>query len=296
MCHRSNATPQYIPCAFFHFQPFEHGSLLKPSPASLKIYCLLTGIPLALTAARAQSSALLPDAPRPAVAVESSTLDSGQVVKAPGPPPAAPSPAAHAPMATRKWAQSVDPGETFPRLNAHDKMVFWLHEEFRPSAALPALVAAGYEQAFQEDPKYGSGGDAFGQRLGAAALRQASYRFFASSLLPTIDGDDPRYFRAARGSIWRRAGWAAKQAFVAQRDSGQRTFNYSDVFGHLAAAALTPTYYPPKSRTAGVVMRVWGTSITGAACNNLFLEFWPDIVQRWPRAWHFMLKPKSASP
>jgi hypothetical protein len=199
-------------------------------------------------------------------------------------------------MAARKWAESVDPGETVPRLTAHDKMLFWLHEEFRPSAALPALVAAGYEQALQEDPKYGSGGSAFGQRLGAAALRQTSFRFFSSSLIPTLDGDDPRYFRAASGSIWRRTGWAAEQAFVAQRDSGQRAFNYSDIFGHLAAAALTPTYYPPRSRTAGVVLRVWGTSITGAACNNLFLEFWPDIAHRWPRVGHFMLKPGSTAP
>jgi hypothetical protein len=175
-------------------------------------------------------------------------------------------------------------------------MAFWLHEEFRPSATLPAFVSAGYEQLLQEDPKYGAGSGAFGQRLGAATLREANMRFFSSSLFPAIDGDDPRYFRAASGSIWHRAGWAVEQAFVAQRDSGQRAFNYSDIFGHLAAAALTPAYYPPKSRTAGVVLRVWGTSITGAAGDNLFLEFWPDIVRRWPRVGHFMLKPRSASP
>jgi hypothetical protein len=288
--------PRYIPRAIFLFQVFEHGSLLKPSPARLKIYCLLTGIPLALIPAWAQTSVSLPDAPRPAIELESSPAWSGQVIRAPGRPPAAPNPRARASLEARRWAQSVDPGETVPRLDARDKMEFWLHEELRPSAAVPAFVAAGYGQIFLNDPKYGSDSGAFGERLGAAALREASMRFFSSSLIPTFDGDDPRYFRAASGSIWHRTAWAAEQAFVAQRDSGRRAFNDSDIFGHLAAAALTPLYYPPKSRTAGVVMRVWGASIAGAAGNNLFLEFWPDVVHRWPRARNFMLAPKSRTP
>jgi hypothetical protein len=286
---------RYIPGRILPVQPIEHGSALKSSPARLRICGFLTGILIPLAPGWAQTSARLPDAPLPVIALDRTGSAPVQVIRAPGPPPAVQNSKAHAPMAARKWAESVDPGETVPRLSARDKMEFWLHEEFRPSAALPALVAAGYEQGLQEDPKYGTGGDAFGQRLGAAVLRQTSMRFFASSLLPTIDGDDPRYFRSASGSIWHRAAWAAEQAFVSQRDSGQRAFNYSDIFGHLAAAALTPTYYPAKSRTAGVVMRVWATSITGAAGNNLFLEFWPDIVHRWPRIGHFMLKPKSST-
>jgi hypothetical protein len=288
--------PRYIPGAKLPFQTFEHGSLLKPSPARPRIFIVLAGILLALAPVQAQSPRSLPDAPRPTVALSGDGDAPGQTVPVPGPPPAAPSSTAHASYQTRKWAQSVDPGESLPRLNAHDKMEFWLHEELRPSAALPALVAAGYGQLLQNDPKYGSGSEAFGQRLGAAALRQATMRFFASSLIPTFDGDDPRYFRAASGSIWRRTGWAAEQAFIGRRDSGRRAFNYSDIFGHLAAAALTPTYYPPRSRSPGVVMRTWGTSIAGAAGNNLFLEFWPDIQLKWPHAGRMFLPKRSRRP
>ena len=28
-------------------------------------------------------------------------------------------------------------------------------------------------------------------------------------------------------------------------------------------------------------MQTWGTSIAGAAGNNLFLEFWPDVINAW---------------
>jgi hypothetical protein len=254
------------------------------------------GFPLALVPARAQSLVSLPDAPLPTVAAGVVSTSPGQVVKVPGPPPVSPNPTAHASLEARKWAQSVDPGETVPRLDANDKMKFWLHEELRPSAALPAFVSVGYGEATWTDPKYGPGIGGFGQRLGAAALRQANMRFFCSSVIPTLDGEDPRYYRAAAGSLWRRAGWAAKEAFADRLDNGHHIFNFSNIFGHLGASALTPTYYPPKSRTTDVVLRTWGTSIAGSVGNNLFLEFWPDVVHRWPRAGHFMMAVKSALP
>jgi hypothetical protein len=202
----------------------------------------------------------------------------------------------HASYEMRKWSQYVDPGEMVPQLDARDKMEFWIHEELRPSAALPAFVAAGYGQIVLNDPRYGSDNGAFGERLGAAALRQTSMRIFASSIIPTLDGEDPRYYRDASGNILSRMGWATEQAFVARRDSGLRTINFSDVFGHLAASALTPAYYPPASRSTGVVMRTWGTSMAGAALNNLFLEFWPDILHRWPRAGHVLAGRRSGMP
>jgi hypothetical protein len=89
-------------------------------------------------------------------------------------------------------------------------MVFWLHEELEPSSPLPALVSAGYGQLTNSDPKYGTDEGAFGERLGAAFLRQASMRFFADSLLPTLDHEDPRYYREASGDYAARVLHAAE--------------------------------------------------------------------------------------
>lgn len=194
--------------------------------------------------------------------------------------PQATSPMKHAPFEKRKWAQYVDPGERIPPLYPEDKWVFWLHEEARPSSALPALISAGYGQ-LTGTPAYGSDSGAFGDRVAAALVRQATMRFFCSSLFPVVYREDPRYYRNATGGYLGRAGWAAERAFVTQRDSGKHGFNFSDILGHLAASALTPAYYPSKSRNVHVVMQTWGTSIAGAAGNNLFLEFWPDVVNAW---------------
>jgi hypothetical protein len=234
---------------------------------------------------------LLPDAPRPQIAEaavdEPASDDSalpGDWAQSQSPPaqadPQATSPMKNASVEKRKWAQYVDPGERIPPLYPEDKWVFWLHEEARPSSALPALISAGYGQ-LTDTPAYGSDSGAFGDRVAAALVRQATMRFFCSSFFPVLYHEDPRYYRKASGGYLGRTGWAAERAFVTQRDSGKHGFNFSDVLGHLAASALTPAYYPSKSRNVHVVMQTWGTSIAGAVGNNLFLEFWPDVVNAW---------------
>lgn len=232
----------------------------------------------------------LPDAPLPTSAKAESLPSVQQMQRvqddSQSPPhratPKAASPIAHAPFETRKWAQYIDPGERIPPLYAKDKWVFWLHQEVRVESALPALLSAGYGQ-LTDTPDYGSDEEGFGDRLGAAVVRQASMRFFCNSFFPVVLHEDPRYYRKASGSYKSRAGWAAERAFVIQRDDGSHGFNNSDIFGHLAASALTPTYYPHPSANTAVVFQTWGTSIAGDIGNNMFLEFWPDVTNLWRR-------------
>ena len=141
----------------------------------------------------------------------------------------------------------------------------------------PAVLSSGYEQLTDGDPKYGSDSAAFGQRFGAAVLRETSMRFFSDSLFPTITHEDPRYYRKAHGGVVKRGLYAAERVFVIRRNSGDLGINYSDTLGHLAAAALTPTYYPAPSANGRVVVTTWAVSLAGDAGGNLFLEFWPDV-------------------
>jgi hypothetical protein len=203
------------------------------------------------------------------------------VPNAPTPQPDAGPPPVHASdtgtYAPSKWYGVVDPGEKVPPLNARDKMLFWMREEISPVGWVPTFSTAGWEQLTDEDPKYGTDSAAFGERLGAAVLRDASMRFFSDSLLPTLTHEDPRYFRKAYGTVVGRGIYAIEQVVVCPRDNGSRDFNYSDTLGHLAASALTVTYYPAPSANGRIVMRTWAVSLAGDASGNLFLEFWPDV-------------------
>jgi len=231
----------------------------------------------------------LPDAPRPAITLFRGRGVSARTVAAPQPLPSAPGAASRPAREKRKWILSVEPGESVPKLSAREKMAYWLHEEIHPASPIPAFVSAGYGQMVLNDPNFGSDSGAFGARLGAAFLRQATMRFFVSSAIPALDGEDPRYYLAGSGGIADRAGYAVKQAFFDRLDNGRSTFNFSNIFGHLAAASLTPLYYPPASRGSKVVMQTWATSIAGSAANNLFLEFLPELVHKWPRMGRFGL-------
>jgi len=218
--------------------------------------------------ARAQySEAVLPDAPQQHTTPPKTVLPSTQ-----------------ASYEKHKWSPVVESGEYAPPLSSKDKMMFWLHEQARPMALLPAFFSAGYSQVRDGDPHYGTDSGAFGERLGAAALRDASMRFFADSLMPTLTHEDPRYRRKGSGSYGSRGWHAVQRIFLDQHDDGHVGLDISDVTGRLIASGLTMAYYPHRSANGGVVLRTWGTSIGGDAAGNLFFEFWPDVRNHFRRS------------
>jgi len=101
--------------------------------------------------------------------------------------PQAASPSIMLPMKSEMGAV-CGPRRAHPPLYPEDKWVFWLHEEARASSAIPALISAGYGQ-LTDTPAYGSDSGAFGDRVAAALVRQATMRFF---LQQPVSGVHPR--------------------------------------------------------------------------------------------------------
>jgi hypothetical protein len=180
----------------------------------------------------------------------------------------------------RKWSDIVEPGEKVPPLYAKDKLLFPIHEELRLSGWFSAFFSSGWEQLRDTAPRYGVDSGAYGQRLGAAAIRDLSMRTFSDGVLPAVLHEDPRYYRKADGSIVHRGLYAASRVFVGQRDSGASGFNTSVIVGHGMASALTMAYYPDKSSNASVVFTTWGFSLLGEAGGNIWSEFWPDTREK----------------
>lgn len=186
----------------------------------------------------------------------------------------------------RKWSDVVEPGEKIPSLSAQDKLLFPIHEELRLSGWFSTFFSSGWQQLRDTDPRYGVDSGAYGQRLGAAAIRDLSMRTFSDGVLPAILHEDPRYYRKADGTIVHRGLYAASRVFVGQRDSGKNGFNTSIVVGHGMASALTMAYYPDKSSNGKVVFQTWGYSLLGEAGGDLWSEFWPDIRDKFFRRHH----------
>ncbi len=203
---------------------------------------------------------------------------SGQQNTLPDAPPVNNSPAA---VEKRRWTDVVEPGEKVPKLSPGDKLLFPLHEEVRWTGWFSTFLSSGWEQLRDSDPRYGVDSGAYGQRLGAAAIRDLSMRTFSDGVLPALLHEDPRYYRKRDGTILRRGFYAASRAVAGPRDSGRITLNTSVIVGHGMASALTMAYYPDKSAKPSVVFETWGFSMLGEAGGNLWSEFWPDVRDKF---------------
>ena len=222
-------------------------------------------------------------------------LSAQNLPDAPPPPPLGPQPATpdtHEPVPAtrpatvealnrRQWSSIVEPGEKIPPMTAREKLLLPFHEELRPEySLLPIVLTSEYGNLRGSDPKLGSTGEAFAQRVGDSALRQVSTRVFSDALLPVAFHQDPRYYRLAYGSYRLRADHAIRRIFVTQSDRGPQQFNYSDILGRGMSAALIETYYPSRSLGSGVVFRSWALSLGALGAGNLFQEFWPDVKRK----------------
>ena len=171
------------------------------------------------------------------------------------------------------------PGQAAPVLTSHDKVVMGLQGALSPYAAVGWISAAGYEQVTGTPPNYGTDRGAYGQRLGASAIRAISEDVLADSVLAPAFHEDPRYYRLGHGrEFLARVVYAASRAIITRSDSGRTVPNLSQIGGNLAGAVLTNAYYPQANRTAIETMETFGGSLGGTALGDGIAEFFASIL------------------
>ena len=106
-------------------------------------------------------------------------------------------PSGPADVKRRQWSVVVEPGEKVPALTSREKLLFPVHETFRWSTPVGILYSGWYGILRDNNPHFGVNAAGWGERVGAAALRQESTRFFSDGFLPLAFHEDPRYFRKA---------------------------------------------------------------------------------------------------
>ena len=166
-------------------------------------------------------------------------------------------------------------------LTTGEKFERFSKETFSPFTAGAGAFNALISQATRSTPLYGREWSAYPKRFGASAGDIVSQNFFGDAVLASALHEDPRYFRMGPShGMWPRIFHAVGHSIVTRTDSGNTTFNWSNVGGTAASAALSNAYYPGASQTAAAAASNWGTSVAGSGLANLMPEFWPDF-----RAW-----------
>lgn len=156
---------------------------------------------------------------------------------------------------------------------------------------------SGISQAENSEPGYGQGWEGYGKRFGAAFADGTIENFMTGAILPSLLHQDPRYFQSGHGSFTHRTFYAMSRNLITRVDSGKNDFNYSEVVGGAAAAAIsTYSYHPkgqyvttttpgvlryiPSDRTLTNTAKVWGTQYAYDTLTLVVKEFWPDIRRK----------------
>lgn len=141
------------------------------------------------------------------------------------------------------------------------------------------FLSAGWEHLNNSQPNYGTDRGAFGQRLGAAAIRETSQGIFTDMVFSPILHQDLRYYvRGPQHNPINRSLYAISRVFLARQDSGHSTFNSALFLGYAATTGLEQTYYPQQNRNFNDAASSFGGSIGGAALGNIFSEFQYDLL------------------
>jgi hypothetical protein len=167
-------------------------------------------------------------------------------------------------------------------MTAKEKWKLGLRETIDPFNIASAAMTAAFSQRGNQTPKYGEGWPAYGQRFGAAVADFGTQNFFSAGVFATLLHQDPRYFRKGpEAKIATRIVYSLSRLFVCRNDSGEPTFNASNIFGMSLGIAASNAYYPSASRTGTIMAGRIETSMFGGVMGNLMSEFWPDIEAKF---------------
>lgn len=226
----------------------------------------------------------LPDSPGTLFTSSSSSADANSAEpnsedSGSADPNGAQTPTGPRPKAATHMQMVIHSGEVAQPMPVRDKVVSGFASQASLFSATGWLAAAGWEQLTNGSPNYGTDSGAFGQRLGAAAIRNVSQGVFSISLFAPLFHEDPRYYVMGTGHPFlKRLVYAGTRAIITRTDSGHTRPNFSLLAGNAAGSALTIPYYPAQNTSFKEVAETFGGSVGGSALGFVVDEFIVDAL------------------
>lgn len=170
-------------------------------------------------------------------------------------------------------------------LSASEKFKIATQDSFDRGTVIMAAAFAGQGQLSRSQPSFGQGVEGYAHYFATAYGDLVIGDYMTEAIFPVLLHQDPRYFRRGTGSVRSRIFYAVGQIFWTHTDSGGTMFNFSEIGGNAAAAAIGNAYYPD-NRTAADSAQRWGTQIGVDMAGNILKEFWPDIYDKLSKKHH----------
>jgi hypothetical protein len=166
-------------------------------------------------------------------------------------------------------------------LSFSGKLRLATEDSFDYSSLLVAGFTAGISQAKKQTPEFHQGGAGYARYFWHSFADQAVGNYFTEFVVPYATNEDPRYYTRYHVGFVKRTAYALSRLFVTRTDSGNETFNFSEIVGNGAAAGASDLYYPSQERTWTKTGQKWATQVALDGVFNVMKEFWPDIHQHF---------------
>ncbi|HEV2288256.1 MAG TPA: hypothetical protein VGR81_04815 [Candidatus Acidoferrales bacterium] len=174
----------------------------------------------------------------------------------------------------------VEDALKLPPLKTHEKFGLATASVLDPFTVPFVGFLAAVDQANNSPRSYGQGWGAYGERFGSEFGDNGIGTYMTVAIFPTILREDPRYYVMKKGRFGHRAFYSISRLFVTFTDSGNTSFNFSEIAGNAAATAASNIYHPSEDRTLSRNLGTWGMLIMWDGASNEMKEFWPDIRRK----------------
>jgi hypothetical protein len=148
-----------------------------------------------------------------------------------------------------------------------------------PVALINSAFGAGIEQWRDVPPQWGQGAEGFAKRFGSAEGYTAAHNGIALGFDVAFHLD-PRYRRMPDGTVKQRIWNAVSQTILANKDSGGRMINVSEIAGNFGAGFVTNTWEPHGYNTTGDALVRGALGLAYHTGRNVMREFLPDLLHR----------------
>lgn len=250
------------------------GSLLVPAHLD---YVAMDGAPGVPGMAGVEDGSL-PDAPEPQQQKKPDPDANKPLVAAT--PAVSPAKTAQMPVAP-KFSKYIPAGYAVEQIHGKEKLVMGARDLVSVGNVGDWILSAGWEQIWNSQPNYGTDRGAFGQRLGAAAIRESSEGILTDGVFDVWLHEDPRYFvQGDQFGLMHRAVYAASRVVLTRSSNdGHAQLNFGLWLGQASAVALTNAYYPQQNRDFDDNWHRYVGSLAGSAGGYLFDEFKGDLMK-----------------
>ena len=140
---------------------------------------------------------------------------------------------------------------------------------------LTSMIAEGSDA----HPQLGKGVAGYGRYYWRGLLDKTDGNYLVIFAFATAFHEDERYYAMGHhGNVWKRFAYSTSRILITPNYGGHNTFNAAELLGRGLAQAISLSYYPSKTRTAGAISAKFGYALLRDAATNAFREFWPDIA------------------